>query len=128
VAFSPDGLWPAVAPVNQPIKLEDVTSGEVVRAFDRQADNAAFGIVFSPDGKLLAAGGLGGTVRSWDVQRGKLPARSSMAMKWRTRRGLFAGRHGPGIGRHRLRATTVGPVQWTSGPLVCVYSPARSIK
>jgi WD40 repeat protein/pimeloyl-ACP methyl ester carboxylesterase len=72
VTFSPDGSTLAVAFVNQPIKLWSAASGQVVRTFEEQADNAAFSIEFSPDGALLAASGLGGTVRLWDVESGQI--------------------------------------------------------
>jgi WD40 repeat protein len=44
----------------------------VVRSFDRQADNAMFGITFSPDDILLAASHHGGTLRSCDVGSGQI--------------------------------------------------------
>ncbi len=72
VAFSPDGSLFAVALANQPIKLWDVAGGQLVRTFERQADNLARSIEFSPDGTLLAAGGNGGTVRLWDVESGQI--------------------------------------------------------
>ncbi|MGD8969522.1 MAG: choice-of-anchor Q domain-containing protein, partial [Anaerolineae bacterium] len=78
VAFSPDGSLLAVALINQPIRLWDVTSGQVARTFEEQTDSVpsmdgvVFNIAFSPDGALLAAGGLHGTVRLWDVERGQI--------------------------------------------------------
>ncbi len=72
VAFSPDGSLLAATFFGQPIKLWDVASGQVVRTFEAQADNAAFNLEFSPDGAWLAAGGLSGTVRLWDVESGQI--------------------------------------------------------
>lgn len=67
VAFSPDGSFLAVALFDQPIKLWDVSSGQVAISFEEHADNRAVHIEFSPDGTLLAAGLKDGTVRLWDV-------------------------------------------------------------
>jgi WD40 repeat protein len=73
VDFSPDSSILAVANLGHPIKLWDVASGEVLRALDNSADNIYHSIEFSPDGKLLAAGGhLNGTVTLWDVENGKV--------------------------------------------------------
>ena len=72
VAFSPDGSLLAVALEGRPIKLWDVTSGEVLRTFAEQPDTVTFSIAFSPDGALLAAGVHGGMVRLWDVARGQV--------------------------------------------------------
>ena len=72
VAFSHDGSLLAVALGNQPIKLWDVATGQVVHTFEEQADNVARSIGFSPDDALLAEGGNGGTVRLWDVENGHM--------------------------------------------------------
>ncbi len=73
VAFSPGGSILAVAYFGQPIKLWDVTSGEVLRALDDPADNTYHSIEFSPGGTLLASGGhLNGTVTLWDVETGEI--------------------------------------------------------
>lgn len=72
VAFSPDGSLLAVAVAGQAIKLWDVTSGQVVRTFEKQADNDTFSIAFSPDGARLAASGHDGWVRLWDVESGQI--------------------------------------------------------
>jgi WD40 repeat protein len=73
VTFSPDGSILAVAPFDQPVKLLDVSSGQVVRTLDNQAGNFAPSMEFSPDGTLLATGGhLNGTVTLWDVENGQI--------------------------------------------------------
>jgi WD40 repeat protein len=72
IAFSPDGSLLVIAVANQPIKLRDVKSGQVVRVFERQADNAVFSIAFSPDGLLIAASQHGGIVTLWDVKNGQI--------------------------------------------------------
>jgi hypothetical protein len=43
---------PRTHAMSPPFKLWDVASGQVVHAFEEQADNAAFCIAFSPDGAL----------------------------------------------------------------------------
>jgi DNA-binding beta-propeller fold protein YncE len=72
VAFSPDGSTLAIVNFDQPIKLWDVTSGEVLRTFEHPADSLTFGIEFSADGMLLAAAEPHGTVRLWDVASGQV--------------------------------------------------------
>jgi WD40 repeat protein len=72
VAFSPDGSLLAVALEGQAIKLWDVASGEVLRTFADQVDEATFSIAFSPDGTLLATGLHSGMVRLWDVASGQI--------------------------------------------------------
>ena len=72
VAFSPNGSILAVAMESQPIKLWDITSGEVLRAFVEQIDDVTFSIAFSPDGTLLATGAHGGIVRVWNVSSGQI--------------------------------------------------------
>jgi WD40 repeat protein len=74
VAFSPDGSTLAVAGFPPTLILWDVTSGERMRAFDRQAGALGYySVEFSPDGKLLAAGGAAnGTVTVWDVTTGQV--------------------------------------------------------
>lgn len=73
VAFSPDSSILAVSPFNQPIKLVDVASGQVMRTLDNQAGNFTLSIEFSPDGTLMAAGGhLNGLVTLWDVENGQI--------------------------------------------------------
>ncbi len=74
VAFSPDGSLLAMATFPAEITLWDVNSGQVVRTFEKQLDVMGyFGVVFSPDGKQIAAGSPGkGMVTLWDVDTGKI--------------------------------------------------------
>jgi RNA polymerase sigma factor (sigma-70 family) len=86
VAFSPDGKLSAAAEEeNRPlgggidvfpnvIRLWDLTTGKALRPLEGHRGSQVRGMVFSPDGKLLASGGNGFTdkcVRVWDVATGK---------------------------------------------------------
>lgn len=72
IAFSPDGSILAVALFDQPIKLWDVVSGQVVQMIGEQVEDRIIRIEFSPDGALLAAGVKGGIIRLWDIDNGEL--------------------------------------------------------
>lgn len=87
LAFSADGRWLASACASGNIVLWDVTSGQQVRVLDGYAvispsfyntaanQGSVVRIAFSPDSKLLAAGGQAGRddiVRLWDVGSGDL--------------------------------------------------------
>ncbi len=73
LCFSPDGaqLVSSAAEDNWSICLWDVATGREVRRFDGQPDGAR-PVGFSPDGKLLAAGGRDSTIRLYDVATGAL--------------------------------------------------------
>ncbi|MFO0981216.1 MAG: hypothetical protein U1E76_05590 [Planctomycetota bacterium] len=69
VAFSPDGRW--LASANDFIKLWDVMTGQLVRSW--QADSLlAYALEFSPDGSLLASGGMEKNVKLWNPETGTL--------------------------------------------------------
>lgn len=72
VAFSPHGGILAVANLEGPIALWDVTSFEVIRTFGSDSGNIPFSIEFSSDGEILAEGLKGGVVRLWDVASGQI--------------------------------------------------------
>ena len=75
VAFRSSGQWLAVAEGTPygpgAVKVFDVASGQPVLAFQEPKD-AVFAVAFSPDGKLLAAGGADNVARVWDVDEKKL--------------------------------------------------------
>ena len=67
--FAPDGKRLAVLTGND-LKLWDFAAGKVERTFAEQDFNQLC-CAFSPDGRLLAAGGTDGSVRLWEVATGK---------------------------------------------------------
>ncbi len=71
VAFSPDGGLLALAGYDNAIELWDAARGEKVRQWETPEGCIAT-LVFSPNGQLLASGGIhDSTVRAWDVATGK---------------------------------------------------------
>jgi WD40 repeat protein len=73
LAFSPCGHWLAVGS-NDGVRLWDPHTGCLLRQL--LADVCVYGIVFSPDGRLLAAAiPYFGRVDVWEVARGELVAR-----------------------------------------------------
>jgi eukaryotic-like serine/threonine-protein kinase len=77
LAFSPDGAFLAAAIHRQStggVRVWDVKTGQLARALpDPDLTTAApcTSAAFSPDGKLLAAGGVDRVVRVWDVATGE---------------------------------------------------------
>jgi WD40 repeat protein len=68
-AFSPDGT--VIASVDSHmLLLREVASQRLVRTI--QTDTSMFSLAYSPDGKWLASGDLGNTVRLWDVASGEV--------------------------------------------------------
>ncbi|MEU8124728.1 serine/threonine-protein kinase [Spirillospora sp. NPDC049024] len=65
VAFSPDGQTLATAG-GETVRLWDVARSQQ-KGTPFQCDGRCHTAVFSPDGRILAAGGAEGTVRLWDV-------------------------------------------------------------
>jgi WD40 repeat protein len=75
VAFRNNGQWLAVAEGTPygpgSVKVFDVNSGQPTLAVQEPKD-AVFAVTFSPDGKLLAAGGADHVARVWSVDENKL--------------------------------------------------------
>src|SRR5206468_11497349 len=74
LTFTPDGKQLAATLTGTAVQLIDVGTGKVVRTFEHGA--AARACVFSPDGKLMAAGGYESEnnvyfARLWEVATGK---------------------------------------------------------
>jgi RNA polymerase sigma factor (sigma-70 family) len=72
IAFAPDGrALVSIGPEDGTIRLWDVTTGKELRRFVGAEEKGGVSLVvaFSPDGKLLAAGG--STIRLWDVAGGR---------------------------------------------------------
>lgn len=71
VKFSPDNQTLASSRGdNTTIKLWNVSTGELRREIVEKQSITS--LAFSPDGQILASGGLGRTVELWDLQTGKL--------------------------------------------------------
>jgi WD40 repeat protein len=67
VAFSPDGRWLA-AIHNHQIRVYDLRSGEEAQVLGENVPSgSAEALTFSPDGKRLVAGGVGGRWNRWRV-------------------------------------------------------------
>src|SRR5262249_16319738 len=74
LTFTPDGKQVAATLMGTAVQLIDVDTGKVTRTFAQGAVGAA--CVFSPDGKLMAAGGYESEghvyfARLWEVATGK---------------------------------------------------------
>ena len=79
VAFSPRGDLLASGSDDETIKLWDVKTGECLQTIDRNTDQIKSvdgnkgqirSVTFSPDGRLLASGGLDRIIRLWEVTTG----------------------------------------------------------
>jgi WD40 repeat protein len=71
VAFSPNGRTLAGCGEDGVVRLWDVQTGELLRAW-KGHDSSVEHLTFSPGGGALASGGEDGAVRLWDVQTGEL--------------------------------------------------------
>ena len=77
LAFQKGGQWLAVGD-GQPgrsgaVRIFEITSGKLALEF-REPQDVVYSIAFSPDGKLVAAGGMEPVVRVWDIEQKKLVA------------------------------------------------------
>ncbi len=80
LAFSADSQWLAVA-ATRSVTVYQTETGQY--EFSKDAESAAWGLAFHPEGKLLAAGLLDGTVQLWSLTTGQddpppLPGHSGM--------------------------------------------------
>jgi WD40 repeat protein len=66
VACSADGRLLAVAQ-GPSLRLCDARSGEVIATLPEEIETFAYSLAFSPDGRFVAAGGIKGEVKIWDV-------------------------------------------------------------
>ncbi len=71
VHFSPDGGRLATAATDTGLTIRDAAT---LRPLVRLPSGQVFAVAFSSDGRLLAAGGVGGTARMWDTTSGALLA------------------------------------------------------
>ena len=70
IAMSSGGKAVAVAsmgPLGRRITLWDIVSGRRIVLDDEMTDWDVICLAFSPDDKILAAGGQGGVIKLWDI-------------------------------------------------------------
>ena len=73
VAFSPDGTRFLPEPkYDQPLKVWDVASGQVLQTFGGRATNFINSAAFTPDGAEVASGHIDGSLKLWEVASGRL--------------------------------------------------------
>ncbi len=97
--LSPDGRWIGVTQADGAIVVRDAESLAVRATLGAVQDGAVLDVGFSPDGSVLAAGGVGGQVTLWDTRT------------WRRIRGPLGG---PGSGlpkgaRENVRTIAFSP-------------------
>lgn len=70
VAFSPDGRKLATASADTAVKVFEMPSGKLAKAFEGHGHHA-LDVAWKPDGKLLASAGSDRAVKIWDYERGE---------------------------------------------------------
>jgi hypothetical protein len=72
-AFSPDATrLLSKRGYDEPLKIWDVASGEVVHTFGGRATNFLQSVAFSPDGGQVVSGHIDGAIKLWEVASGRL--------------------------------------------------------
>jgi caspase domain-containing protein/WD40 domain-containing protein len=72
-AFSPDATrLLSKRGYDEPLKVWDVASGDVVHTFGGRATNFLQSVAFSPDGAQVVSGHIDGAVKLWEVASGRL--------------------------------------------------------
>ncbi|WP_170068045.1 WD40 repeat domain-containing serine/threonine protein kinase [Lentzea guizhouensis] len=76
VAFSPDNRFVAVpdADGKNAFQIWDVATGQSTAVFPRTEEITLTSVLYSPDGKTVAAWGLGNVIQLWDVASKKIRA------------------------------------------------------
>uniref|UniRef100_A0AAU3H055 WD40 repeat domain-containing serine/threonine-protein kinase n=1 Tax=Streptomyces sp. NBC_01401 TaxID=2903854 RepID=A0AAU3H055_9ACTN len=96
LAFSPDGKRLAsVAADSRGVLLRSTDTGRLVKTFSVDREDSCSGVMFSPDGKVLA--GVGNGIRMWDLDTGSLTSTLTdhheflMAAAYRPGKAVIAG-------------------------------------
>jgi WD40 repeat protein/serine/threonine protein kinase len=73
LSFSPDGKY--LASCGHGVKVRDAATGQLIRTLSHGRDakfSPLISVAYSPDGKQVAAGGMGGVVALWDAASGQV--------------------------------------------------------
>jgi WD40 repeat protein len=74
VAFAPNGDTPLLASASNDatVRVWDLIRGELIKTLEWDTGCGVACVAFSPNGRLLAAGGIGHVVKIWDTRSWKL--------------------------------------------------------
>jgi WD40 repeat protein len=102
LAASPDGKRLAFASQQQQrIEIWDAETGDEIRIFQGNEPNQFYRLLcFSPDGRMLATVGMGGTVQLWEIATGKERAKIHLEIEGGNRNfneRIFRGKGGLGF-------------------------------